>query len=129
MGHSSGMSSTVPDISMDQLAVKATCIDMAPSVSTAHRHQHGFRLKPRPWTSVWLLVVVQATVINTNMTALRPCTQTWPSAVAQNGTYQGRRWQQRPLRSLLSPEAVQPATSTWLQVVATDHGHLCVLLC
>lgn len=32
-------------------------------------------------------VVAQATDINTNLSALRTCTQTWPPTVAQNGIF------------------------------------------
>lgn len=65
-------------ISMASGGCPACHINMAPSSSMAHIHQHGFRQQHRPLIFAWPSVVIRPTHINMATAAVGEWTQTWP---------------------------------------------------
>ena len=64
--------------------------------------QHDFRLQHRPRTSIWPLVVAQATNVNIDLGPLRLWTQAWPSVTMHSGRIAGHSDPMAPSSSMAS---------------------------
>ena len=105
------------------MAVQTIDIPMTISGNVGHRHQHSLRGQPRPYTSIWLLVV--AWLMDINMAS------TWPFVLTRaidihiapshrrikdanmvlgsnrdHGYQHGLRWQYRPCTSYMASSGI-----------------------